>query len=325
MPEQPIQQAQGPLRPERWDIAAMARPDRDEHWRGVVSATHLPWTLDVVRDTAAPRRGSVVRRRLGDVHLLETRCDPCGGQRLRSDIRRTDGEYVGVLVVRSGHEVLTHDDEQIALGPGDVVAWHSSQRIRFDVLDPLHKHTLLVPVARYHEVVSSPEPTTARLLRPTSARALFTSYLEVVTGLDLTREAAASAGNAALELLGATVATLNRPAGREARRQELRQRVKGYVEAHLADPELSARTIARQHAVSERLLYSLFEDEDDTVRAFVRRRRLARAHADLTRSGGGLAVHRVAQRWGFRDAAHFSRAFRALYGYAPSEAASRSG
>lgn len=317
---------QPPVEPhpsERWDLAALPARDRDEQWRDVVSATHLPWTLDVHREPPPVLRGRVLRRRLGDVHLLETWCDPCGGQRLRSDIRRTDGEYVGVLVVRAGHEVLTYGDEQLALGPGDVVAWRSSERIRFDVLEPLRKHTLLVPVARYQEVVSSTELTTARLLRPTSARALFISYLDMVTGLDLTSEAAASAGNAALELLGATVATLGSPPGREARRHELRQRVKGYVEAHLDDPTLSARTIARQHAVSERLLYSLFEEEGDTVRAFVRRRRLARAHADLTRSGGALAVNRVARRWGFSDPAHFSRAFRAHYGYSPSEACGR--
>lgn len=305
---------------ERWDVARVAATDRDEMWRSIVSDTHLPWTLDRARDADEPVHGQILRRRLGDVQLLDTWCGLCGGQRLRSDRRRTEGEYVGVLVVREGREVLTQDDDQIAVGAGDVVAWHSARPIRFDVLEPLRKQTLLVPVARFREVVPSPELTTARLLRPNSARLLLTSYLSFVTTLELTPEAAAGAGNAALELLGAALSTLSTPASGTARRHELRQRVKGYIEARLGDPELSPRTIAAHHAVSERLLYALFEEEGDTVQAYVRRRRLARAHADLTRPGRDLAIHQVARRWGFTDPAHFSRAFRAHYGYPPSRA-----
>ncbi|HEY0948961.1 helix-turn-helix domain-containing protein [Nocardioides sp.] len=306
---------------ERWDVARVAPGDRDEAWREIVSDTHLPWTLDRVRDSDVPVEGRILRRRLGDIQLMDTWCGLCGGQRLRSDLRRTDGEYVGVLVVRAGREVLTQDDEQIAVGLGDVVAWHSARPIRFDVLEPLRKQTLLVPVARFHDVVPSLELTTARLLHPNSARLLLTSYLSFVTTLELTPEAAAGAGNAALELLGAALSTLSTPPTASARRHELRQKVKGYVEARLGDPALSPHAIAVHHAISDRLLYSLFEDEGDTVQAYVRRRRLARAHADLTRPGRDLAIHQVARRWGFTDPAHFSRAFRAHYGYPPSKAA----
>jgi AraC-like DNA-binding protein len=320
--EPTVEQAPAPARDaETWDVSELAPRDRDEAWRDVVSGTHLPWTLDVVRDPGDFVAGRIVRRRLGDIQLMDACCGRCGGRRLRSDLRRTDGEYVGVLVVRSGREVLTQDDDQIVVGPGDVVAWHSSRPIRFDVIDPLRKQTLLVPVARFLQVVPSPELTTARLLHPNSARLLLTSYLDFVTTLPLTPEAATGAGNAALELLGAALSTLSTPPDRDARRHELRQRVKGYVEAHLADPALTPQAIARQHAISARFLYSLFEDEGDTVVAYVRRRRLARAHADLTRPGRDLAVHQVARRWGFSDPAHFSRAFRAHYGYPPSEAA----
>jgi AraC-like DNA-binding protein len=50
-----------------------------------------------------------------------------------------------------------------------------------------------------------------------------------------------------------------------------------------------------------------------TVAALIRQRRLERCHADL--AGTDHTVAAVAARWGFADPAHFSRLFKARYGY----------
>lgn len=93
----------------------------------------------------------------------------------------------------------------------------------------------------------------------------------------------------------------------------LRDRIASYVEARLADPGLSPRSIAAAHHISVRRLHKLFEDQPLTVAALIRCRRLERCRAELT--GGGRTVTAVAARWGFSDPTHFSKLFKTTYGY----------
>jgi AraC-like DNA-binding protein len=95
--------------------------------------------------------------------------------------------------------------------------------------------------------------------------------------------------------------------------EALRNRVLGYIEARLPDRDLAPVGIAAAHHISVGRLHKLFEDEPLTVAALIRRRRLERCRADLARSDRTVAA--VAARWGFADPAHFSRLFKATYGY----------
>ncbi len=76
--------------------------------------------------------------------------------------------------------------------------------------------------------------------------------------------------------------------------------------------------IARAHAISVRALHALFEDTGESVAGLVRRERLARCREDLELPSGG-SVTEIAFRWGFRDAAHFSRVFKREFDVTPSE------
>ncbi|MFF5173038.1 helix-turn-helix domain-containing protein [Micromonospora sp. NPDC000089] len=105
---------------------------------------------------------------------------------------------------------------------------------------------------------------------------------------------------------------------REVRRRALLAQVRGYVQRHLGDAALDPQQVADAHHVSVRTLHRLFEQEETTMAAYVRQLRLERCRRDL--ADPTLAhrpVHALAGRWGFRDKAHFSRAFRAAYGTTP--------
>ncbi|MEU0743611.1 helix-turn-helix domain-containing protein [Streptomyces sp. NPDC006134] len=94
--------------------------------------------------------------------------------------------------------------------------------------------------------------------------------------------------------------------------------VRRYVDEHLGDPGLSAEGIAAAHGISVRYLHRLFEAEGITVGRLIQRRRVERCAQELTRRGRvSSSVTAVVLSWGFRSPAHFSRAFRAVHGYAP--------
>jgi AraC-like DNA-binding protein len=130
-------------------------------------------------------------------------------------------------------------------------------------------------------------------------------------------------GTALVDLL--TVALAARLDRREAvppdsRQRALVLRIHAFLEEQLADPELSPRVIAAAHFISVRYLHKLFETQGTTVVAWIRQRRLDRCRRDLLDPGlQTLPVSAIGARWGFIDAVHFNRVFRAAYGIPPGE------
>ena len=89
-------------------------------------------------------------------------------------------------------------------------------------------------------------------------------------------------------------------------------RVQEHVRAHLADRDLSARTIAAAHHVSVRHLYASFARAGIALRPTIREQRLERCRRDLRDPRSAhLTAAAIGARWGFADPSHFSRTFRA--------------
>ena len=92
-----------------------------------------------------------------------------------------------------------------------------------------------------------------------------------------------------------------------------------YAMAHLADPGLSPRAVARASFVSVRQVHRLFASEGITFGGWVREQRLRRCQSDLADPRlRHLTVAEIATHWGFRSAAHFTRSFQARYGVTPT-------
>lgn len=102
-------------------------------------------------------------------------------------------------------------------------------------------------------------------------------------------------------------------------RDELSARVKAYIEAQLANPELSIERIAHACQMSVRGLQRLFaEDPAGSVSSYLWLRRLVRC-ADELRDPG--QVHRsitdICFSYGFSSTSHFSRLFKDRFGVPP--------
>jgi AraC-like DNA-binding protein len=92
------------------------------------------------------------------------------------------------------------------------------------------------------------------------------------------------------------------------------------IDSHLADPDLSLGRVADEHHVSARYVQKLFEASGSSFVNYVRIRRLDRCRCELGNPEyRHLSVSDICFRWGFNDAAHFSRVFRNTFGIAPRE------
>ncbi|CAN5561093.1 helix-turn-helix domain-containing protein [soil metagenome] len=90
------------------------------------------------------------------------------------------------------------------------------------------------------------------------------------------------------------------------------------IERRLGSPTLTVAYLCRKLQISRSSLYRLFEAHEG-IRDYIRGRRLEQVRLALSDARNGERIGSLAERWGFSDAAHLSRLFRAKYGMTPSE------
>lgn len=302
-------------RMEQFSIETVRRQDRSEWWADVLSKTCHPLDLTVSPDLSrTPFRARANRQWLDDLSLVDAECDPCFG---RTRPGHMADDRVAVLLVLSGCEAIRQGDETSLLRAGDAVLWGSQTPIEFEVLEPLHKRTLLIPRAALDEVSGWTWPTSGVTLRGGSAAVhLLASFLAVLAETlgQLDPSAISSARNAALDLvIGATDAHARAQSGGS---DTLRSEIDSWVDTHLLDPGVSISTAAEAHSVSVRTVQRIFGMYGETFSGALRAKRLARSRDELRSATDSITS--IACRWGFSDASHFSRQFKAKFGVAPS-------
>jgi AraC-like DNA-binding protein len=93
-----------------------------------------------------------------------------------------------------------------------------------------------------------------------------------------------------------------------------------YIDQHLADPKLSAATIARGCGISTRYLSYVMRQHGETYSAVVWGRRLQVASQWLiSPEWADVPVSQIAFRVGFKSAAHFTRLFKRAYAMSPRQ------
>jgi AraC-like DNA-binding protein len=105
---------------------------------------------------------------------------------------------------------------------------------------------------------------------------------------------------------------------RDAHPSTLRRAI-AYIDAHAADPDVTAADIAAACHVTIRSVQLAFRRHlDMTPTDYLHRVRLNHAHHDLVSADpGGETVTAVAYRWGFSSASVFSARYRHAYGVTP--------
>lgn len=97
-----------------------------------------------------------------------------------------------------------------------------------------------------------------------------------------------------------------------------KERIKSFVREHLHDPRLSCEMIADALRLSQRYVYDVFSDEEQTLMRWIKTERLHRCRRELeSPTLRNRSIGEIAYSWGFVDLAHFSRVFRAEFGASP--------
>lgn len=292
-------------------------------FRNSVSTSFVP--LEVTSDAAHSFRGRLRSRDIDSLHVAEVTATPHVVERTPNLISRADRHYYKISVLLSGTGLLLQDNREAVLQPGDLAIYdtHRPYSLVFDedfrtLVIMFGKDLIDIPpgmISQLTAVRMSGTEGIGSMVVPFLARLV--DNLETLDGGTGTRIA-----HSTLDLI-TTLYTRELALEHTAAHphQALMHRVRNYIDANLAAPDLGPARIAAAHYISTRHLHGLFKEHGTTVAGWIRQRRLHRCRRELcdpVHTGRSIAA--IAARWGFSDAAHFSRVFRAEFGQSPSEA-----
>jgi len=297
-----------------------------DEWEQQISCTFVPLQVRRKSLEGSAFHGRVTATPLGSVVLAEVGADEIVVERTPRLIRREDPEFYKFALQTGGSCVIEQDSRRARLGPGDLAIYDTSRPYRLTCSDGFRMTVAMFP----RSLVSLPQRQMAELtaVRLAGDSGLGALIPPLIRGLGESRSAeggfvANHLGDAVVDLVTAALAeqmALPR-AGEQSRAHEaLAAQVHTYIDRHLAEPDLNTQAVAEAHFVSVRHLQKVFEARGTSISSLIRTRRLERCRRDMSDPlQGALPLAAIRVRWGFTDAAHFSRLFRAAYGMAPRD------
>jgi AraC-like DNA-binding protein len=293
---------------------------RLDYWRDMISSTFV--ALDCEVPARRDFSGSLETNLLHDVQFSRVISHAQHVVRSRQRIRQSPDDYFLISIQCAGSGSVAQHDRVALLSVGDFALYDTTQPYELNFDDPFEQLVLRIPRRYLSRRIACPERLTAVSFRGSQGSGAIVSNFMVQMYRQLDRLAAdclPAMHQALLDLLVAGLSgtlTENLPT---ANRLVLRQRILNFVEARLSDATLDCQKIAAAHGISVRYLNKLFEDDELPLSEWIWSRRLEKARTAIERSRvTGQSISQIAYDWGFKDPAHFSRAFKIRYGLRPS-------
>ena len=304
-----------------WSIDRVPASDRTDAWQDVLSQSYREW--QVPQRLPATFYARVKQHDFAGAGIVETICDPCIGEHTRGQVRRDDELYVGVQLTTGGRERFKIGDSGVEVTSGDLVVWTTDQVVQFEVLERLHKVTLMIPWTLMRERLPERKkpPSGGKIESRTGVGSLLAVHLLALSNQidSLDQSVQASVSRSTLELLGIALSG-QQPSTMFDASAAMLQRVKDYILQHLHEEDLNPTRIAEANNISLRYLHMLFQRSDLTASGFILNNRLRVCRQALIDPAfQRLQISEIAFRWGFNSVSHFSRTFRERYGASPSD------
>ncbi|ODT86714.1 MAG: hypothetical protein ABS86_05530 [Sphingobium sp. SCN 64-10] len=301
-------------------VPALPKASRSRAWTDLYSEK-IERASATVGDAEHPL--TITTAPIGPVTMI--RLDGCNGtiQRNADHIGHLAEQTYSFLLQLSGTGTFSHYGQDAALQPGDFSLCNAGVPYGYASDGPASLMLIRTSAGTIRDHLPSPEQFCGRHLRAddglseSAAEMCRGVFDQLAAGLPETvhnrvarnlLDAVATAFAISFDDLITSSAVLT---GRHAR-------VRLFIEENLREPDLSPGLIAARLKVSSRYLRMIFAAGNETVSAYVLRRRLeecARQIADP--AFANRTITDIAFGWGFNSAPHFARSFRERFGQAP--------
>lgn len=264
--------------------------------------------------------GDIDANELASLRLSKVTATPQIVRRTAAKIARASEDYFLVSIQTRGEGLIIQDDRVARLAPGDFALYDSTRpyELRFD--GPFQQYVLQLPGPTLRTSLHNTAALTASAVSGQRGAGHLMIGMIGTLAADIDTLAPASAHAVAESVTQILIAGLSAlPAARRAPVSHMtayhREQIKACARARLRDPALSVATLAAQLRVSTSTLHRAWSGEACSLTEWIWAQRLDAAKHDLCDPNqAARSVSEIAFSWGFNDAAHFSRAFRARFG-----------
>ncbi|MEV7636747.1 helix-turn-helix domain-containing protein [Pseudarthrobacter enclensis] len=293
-----------------------------DHWKHLVAESFVP--LAAQTSDVEGFRGRLRSRVVDRMSIVEVTATSHEVHRTPALIARAHERYFKLNLQLEGTGLLIQDNREAVLHPGDLAIYDTNRPYTL----AFEEQTRIMVVMFPCDALALPtdyvgQLAAVRMAGDAGLSGIVGQFIRQLAGnLDVLNGPSGSRlATNALDLVSTMLhAEMDINPDRMKPQALLAVSVREYIEANLSDPDLSPASIAAAHFISTRHLHNLFHESGTTVAGFIRSQRLDGARRDLRDPlHAGLPVGAVAARWGFLDAAHFSRTFRDAFGVPPSD------
>lgn len=281
--------------------------------------------LECDKANAEGFHGEIYADTLPGMDITSVRSSRQEVKRTPSTIASSADAWVLVSIQARGTGVISQDGRQTLLNPGDLAIYDSTRPYALGFDQDFEQIVLKFHKTALQPLVSGLDHLTARTIP--GSQGIGQMMTGLVRQLDsdasqMPAPASAAISEAVKQLLVAGLYSL--PGTQRVELPSLSvyhiQRVQQVIRQRLQDPGLTMEAIAYDAGISTGHLHRLFRDQPQTPAEYMWSLRLDACSRELIAPEfSHRTVADIAFRWGFNDAAHFSRAFRKRFLCTPRE------
>ncbi|MEO7337777.1 MAG: helix-turn-helix domain-containing protein [Caldimonas sp.] len=293
-------------------------------WTDMVCSTYVQLECEAAAG-ASTIEGNIGADQLSTLQLSRVTATPQVVRRTPAKISHATEDYFLVSIQTRGEGVVMQDGRVARLARGDFALYDSTRPYELRFESPFQQFVLRLPGPTLRTVLRDTESLTASTVSgQRGAGHLMIGMIETLAADigTLAPESAAAVAESVTQILIAGLSAL--PAARKREVSHLtgfhREQIKACARSRLRDPALTVASIAAQLRCSASTLHRAWVGEAGTIAGWIWAQRLDAARRDLCDPNlEARGISEIAYAWGFNDAAHFSRAFRARFACSPRE------
>lgn len=301
----------------------IARAKRYASWRDAICDCYVH--VDVNATRPDDYRGFIREGHFGEVVLTDILISEQRIQRNKRHISRLDKDCYYVQFIHHGNVNIVQNGSTYRSNAARGAIFSATEPYELQCVGDVRSFYLEIPRQPFAERFPNRQIPISAIVNSTRGLGrIATEFCAMLAteGSTLPESDRARLGENIMDIVATTLLSGqgdDSMAGHTIQQARLRA-VQQWIEAHLAQADLTLEKIADANGISLRYLHLLFRHAEMSASEWIWNRRLQLCY-DLIAKGDGRSITAIAFDHGFNSSAHFSTMFRTKYGVAPRDVA----
>jgi AraC-like DNA-binding protein len=293
----------------------IAQRERSDFWTESMKRFCGPCKIEY---NAEGFNGRLIGKHIHGLNFAKIRHNARKTERTRRELSHIDPNFFHLYLQVAGQSHVTESGSKVSVNTGDLILLDAAKESQILFDQENESLYAIIPKPFLQNADESDGIKTNMVARGPSAmmlgsllRAAFSDQHALSTAQSV------AINNSIIQMIGATWQSCQEPI--DATGPGLLRLIQEDLLGRLSTNH-TPNDIANAYSVSVRCIHRLFSDAGTTLGEWLRESRLERCARDLRDPAHSAEnITEIAFRWGFNESAHFSRCFKAAFGYSPRD------